>query len=228
MRILCWFLILIGSSWGNFDKNFRDEKTGILKFGHFIEGSLAEPFVENETELLEVSQNWMEQPLDHFNISENATWSQRYWNNTNFYNPNCFGQNCIIFLMIGGNSGINEKWISNPNVTYLQWAKKLKALVFLLEHRFYGESQPTEDLSDQNLKYLSSKQALKDIDNFIQTIKNENKDKFQNSKWVTFGGGYGGTLSAWFREKFPESSIIAIGSSGMMSFLDPKLYISKN
>uniref|UniRef100_A0AC34FKJ4 ATP-dependent helicase C-terminal domain-containing protein n=1 Tax=Panagrolaimus sp. ES5 TaxID=591445 RepID=A0AC34FKJ4_9BILA len=193
----------------------ESEKTGILKFGHFFEGNLAEPFIENEEELLEVSQHWIEQPLDHFNISRTKTWFQRYWNNSNFYDPNCFGQNCIIFLMIGGNSGVNEKWITNPNVTYLQWAKSLKAMVFLLEHRFYGESQPSENISDESLKYLSSKQALKDIANFIQKIKNENKDQFKNSKLITFGGSYGGTLSAWFREKFPEFSVGAVGSSGI-------------
>uniref|UniRef100_A0AC35FM65 Uncharacterized protein n=1 Tax=Panagrolaimus sp. PS1159 TaxID=55785 RepID=A0AC35FM65_9BILA len=202
-----FLLIFVGTSFGNsLNENFEDQSKaiGISKFGYFYNGNLAEPFSENDENLMEVSQQWISQPLDHFNATEEKTWEQRYWNNSNF-----FEQNSTIFLIIGGDSTINEKWISNPNVTYLKWAKKMKAQVFLLEHRFYGESQPAEDLSIENLKYLTSKQALKDIENFIQ-IK---KDEYKNSKWITLGGSYGGTLSAWFREKYPELTVGAVGSS---------------
>ncbi|GAY33484.1 hypothetical protein CUMW_007480, partial [Citrus unshiu] len=39
-------------------------------------------------------------------------------------------------------------------------AKKFGAAVVSLEHRYYGKSSPFKSLSTENLKYLSSKQAL--------------------------------------------------------------------
>ena len=42
-----------------------------------------------------------------------------------------------------------------------------KGVVFALEHRFYGASQPTGDLSMSSLRYLSSQQALEDVAAFF-------------------------------------------------------------
>ena len=42
-----------------------------------------------------------------------------------------------------------------------------KALLMSLEHRYYGDSQPFEDWSTPNLKFLTSEQALADIAQFI-------------------------------------------------------------
>ncbi|KAK6017446.1 hypothetical protein OSTOST_17035, partial [Ostertagia ostertagi] len=45
-----------------------------------------------------------------------------------------------IFLMIGGESPRHPRWVVNENLTYLKWAKTFGATVYLLEHRYYGES----------------------------------------------------------------------------------------
>ena len=42
-------------------------------------------------------------------------------------------------------------------------AKKFEAGVVSLEHRYYGKSSPFNSLATENLKYLSSKQALSDL-----------------------------------------------------------------
>ncbi len=42
-------------------------------------------------------------------------------------------------------------------------AKKFGAAIVSLEHRYYGESSPFEELTTDNLTYLSSKQALFDL-----------------------------------------------------------------
>jgi len=41
------------------------------------------------------------------------------------------------------------------------------ARLFIIEHRFYGESQPTADWSVENLALLTAQQALADIANFL-------------------------------------------------------------
>lgn len=45
-----------------------------------------------------------------------------------------------------------------------------KANLVALEHRFYGKSQPFTDLKTENLKYLSSEQALSDIAHAITIL----------------------------------------------------------
>ena len=114
--------------------------------------------------------------------------------------------------MISGESTAGSKWVENENVTYLTIAKALNADVYMVEHRYYGYSRPTPDQSTENLKYLSSEQALADLAVFINSINNA--QSYQNPKWVTFGGSYSGALSAWFRELYPNITVGAVGSSG--------------
>jgi len=47
-------------------------------------------------------------------------------------------------------------------------AKKFDAGIVSLEHRYYGKSSPFKSLATENLKYLSSKQALFDLAAFRQ------------------------------------------------------------
>jgi len=47
-------------------------------------------------------------------------------------------------------------------------AKKFGAAIVSVEHRYYGKSSPFDSLETQNLKYLSSKQALFDLAVFRQ------------------------------------------------------------
>jgi len=105
-------------------------------------------------------------------------------------------------------------------------AKEHKALMVSLEHRFYGESYPTDDMSVENLSYLTSEQALADLARFIEYISSLTKEsalksnpplkaKFSaaNSKWVSFGGSYPGNLATWLKLKYPSSVAGTVGSS---------------
>jgi hypothetical protein len=40
-----------------------------------------------------------------------------------------------------------------------EYAQRFNALVLSIEHRFYGKSVPTRDLSNANLRFLNSEQA---------------------------------------------------------------------
>lgn len=62
---------------------------------------------------------------------------QRYFINDSFYKAGG-----PVFLMIGGEGPANPAWMQYG--TWLSYAQKLGALCFLLEHRFYGKSHPTE------------------------------------------------------------------------------------
>ncbi|XP_077579478.1 thymus-specific serine protease [Stigmatopora nigra] len=140
-------------------------------------------------------EQWFMQKLDHFNGADDRMWKQRYFVNDAFYKPGG-----PVFLMIGGEGPANPAWMQHG--TWLTYAEKLGAICFMLEHRFYGKSHPTVDLSTENLRFLSSRQALADLAHF-RTVMGETKG-LVNMKWVAFGGSYPGSLAAWFRLKYPH------------------------
>ena len=75
--------------------------------------------------------------------------------------------------------------------------------------RYYGSSHPTEDMSRDNMRYLSSRQALEDAAHFISTMNTQHN----LTTWFTFGGSYPGSLSAWMRLRFPHLVFGAVSSS---------------
>jgi len=95
-------------------------------------------------------------------------------------------------------------------------AKALGALIVTEEHRYYGETQPFPTITTENLRFLSSRQALNDLADFIEFVK-ANILMGGNQKWFTIGGSYSGALSAWFRLKFPHLTTGSIASSGVVN-----------
>ncbi|XP_064143464.1 putative serine protease K12H4.7 [Loxodonta africana] len=146
-----------------------------------------------------------QQKLDHFSKTFTRLWPQRYFINDAFYKPGG-----PVFLMVGGVWTASESWLS-INKTWVTYAQRLGALFLLLEHRFYGYSQPTGDLSTASLQYLSSRQALADIANFRTQIAE--KMGLTENKWVAFGCSSAGSLAVWSRIKHPELFAAAVGSS---------------
>ncbi|CAB3410142.1 unnamed protein product [Caenorhabditis bovis] len=146
------------------------------------------------------------QKLDHFDSNNNKTWQQKY-----YYNPIYSRNHSIVFLMIGGEGPESGKWAAYQDVQYLQWANELGADVFDLEHRFFGDSWPIPNMEVSSLRYLTTQQALADIAEFIKAMNK--KHGFTNPRWVTFGGSYPGSLSAWFRKMYPDLTKGAVASS---------------
>ncbi|CAG2100978.1 unnamed protein product [Medioppia subpectinata] len=150
-------------------------------------------------------EHWFEQRVDHFNKHDNKTFKQLYYVGDNYYKTGG-----PVFLLISGECEAGTFWLTNA--TYMgQMAKKYGALAVVLEHRYYGRSVPTPDLSTQNLKHLSIELALKDTEQFALYLTK--RLSLEGSKWVVFGGSYAGALAAWFREKYPNIAVGAIASS---------------
>eukprot|EP00042_Codosiga_hollandica_P044248 m.432026 g.432026 ORF g.432026 m.432026 type:complete len:496 (-) comp56745_c1_seq1:122-1609(-) len=149
---------------------------------------------------------WFTQTLDHFNPQDSRTFQQRYQVNASFYQAGG-----PLFIMIGGEGPADATWIAIDTAIML-YAQLYKALVVQVEHRFYGETHPLPDLSDESLQYLSSEQALADL----AVIRNYLIDSYNlpsDVKVITFGGSYSGALSAFFRTKYPQLAIAAVATS---------------
>uniref|UniRef100_A0A3B4A6I3 Uncharacterized protein n=1 Tax=Periophthalmus magnuspinnatus TaxID=409849 RepID=A0A3B4A6I3_9GOBI len=152
-------------------------------------------FVRRLHTIQKPQEQWFTQKLDHFNGQDSRVWKQRYFVNDTFAQPDG-----PVFLMIGGEGPANPIWMDHG--TWLTYAEKLGALCFMLEHRFYGKSRPTSDLSTDSLHFLSSRQALADLAHFRTTIAEI--WGLSDRKWMAFGGSYPGSLAAWFRLKYPH------------------------
>ena len=148
---------------------------------------------------------WFTQKLDHNDPADDRTWQQRYQVNDTFYQPGG-----PVFLMIGGEGPATAIWVVAGQ--WIEYAQQYGALCFQLEHRFYGESRPTDDMSVENLKYLSSEQALADLAAFSAAMS-EQYALPEGTKWVAFGGSYPGTLAAWYRLKYPDMVHAAVSTS---------------
>jgi len=141
----------------------------------------------------------------------NTTYMQRtYWKDDFFKTGS---KN--IFLYICGESTCNAPesarfWTEVGNLN--------NAMLYIAEHRYYGESQPRPDWSTPNLKYLSAEQALADLANFVQAKNDELNLKYgyNDWQWVVVGGSYPGALSAWFKFKYPHLVKISWASSGVV------------
>lgn len=91
-------------------------------------------------------------------------------------------------------------------------------LVLVVEHRFYGQSLPFGNSSFklENMKYLTSEQALSDLAYFINAVNVNKMYGVNGNPWITIGGSYPGAMSAWFRYKYPHLTIGAIASSAVV------------
>uniref|UniRef100_A0A0A9XTD3 Putative serine protease K12H4.7 n=1 Tax=Lygus hesperus TaxID=30085 RepID=A0A0A9XTD3_LYGHE len=168
--------------------------------------SIGKPGYVHESAL--PADEWFMQRLDHFDPTNQGTWYQRYQTNPTFFKTS---RKSPVFLMIGGEGAISAEWMVLG--AWMDYAKQYNALCFQLEHRFYGESKPTEDSSVSNLRYLSSEQALADLAYFIEGM-NEKYNLTSNNKWIVFGGSYAGSLAAWARLKYPHLIHAAVSTSG--------------
>uniref|UniRef100_A0A0N5BSD9 Serine protease K12H4.7 n=1 Tax=Strongyloides papillosus TaxID=174720 RepID=A0A0N5BSD9_STREA len=146
--------------------------------------------------------------INHFDSSSTGKYKQRYWYNKKFY-----VNGGPVFLMLGGESAENAVWVEREDFEWTSLAKEHNAMLFLLEHRYYGKSRPTKDMSTQNMQYLSSRQAIEDAAAFIRGM-NERFNFANQTRWVLFGGSYSGALAAWARQAHPEVIFAAVGSSG--------------
>lgn len=153
----------------------------------------------------------IEQVLDHNSKKTSQIFKQRYWRNS-LYALN--DASPVLFYICG--EGACGSYAVGGQIA--RHAQKLNAHIFALEHRYYGQSQPFSDLSTKNLVYLTTDFALKDLVEFQKFAQLNFK---LTGKWITVGGSYPGSLSAYARALYPHLFSGALGSSApVMADLD--------
>ncbi|HXH29201.1 MAG TPA: alpha/beta fold hydrolase [Bacteriovoracaceae bacterium] len=143
-----------------------------------------------------------EQKLVHGGQSS-KTFKQRYFVDSSYATD----ANSPVFYIICG------EWncAGTGSYSYVEGlAKKLKAHLVALEHRYYGESLPTSKLTANNIISLDLASAVTDLATFQKFMMDE---KGLKGQWVAVGGSYAGTLAAFYRLKHPELVVGALASS---------------
>eukprot|EP01059_Diplonema_ambulator_P031121 TRINITY_DN5628_c0_g1_i2.p1 TRINITY_DN5628_c0_g1~~TRINITY_DN5628_c0_g1_i2.p1 ORF type:complete len:502 (+),score=157.98 TRINITY_DN5628_c0_g1_i2:98-1603(+) len=154
---------------------------------------------------------------DHFDGANTKTWNQAYYVNATYWKP---GSDAPIFLCVGGEGPPldGSVVVASPHCNVaVEWLQETGALMFAVEHRYYGchnlSACPVpEPALPGALKYLSSRQALGDLAQFhAYAVRRYNLTT--RNKWVSFGGSYPGMLAGWFRLKFPHLVHASVASS---------------
>ncbi|KAI9742271.1 MAG: hypothetical protein M1818_004171 [Claussenomyces sp. TS43310] len=150
-----------------------------------------------------VGQVTFEQLLDHDN-PDLGTFSQRYWYNTEYWK----GPGSPVVLFTPGESAADgyDAYLTNRSITGY-FAQELEGAVILLEHRYWGDSSPYDDLTTENLQYLTLKNSIADLTYFAKTVKfpfdSSGQSNADKAPWVLSGGSYSGALAAWTESTLP-------------------------
>ncbi|CAD8215475.1 unnamed protein product [Paramecium octaurelia] len=166
---------------------------------------------------------WFEHQLvDHYDKLNKNVFHQRYW----VVEENFVPETGVVLFQICGE--YTCPGIMQERLFIIQLAKEFNALIIILEHRYYGKSMPlgSESLKDENLRYLSTRQALDDLAYFqrFMVLNKKHGIKSQNP-WIAIGGSYPGALAAWYRYQYPHLVIGALASSAVVeSITDFKMF----
>jgi dipeptidyl-peptidase-2 len=147
---------------------------------------------------------YTEQVVDHFNYELQDTFMERLFLSDVYWK----GSGPLFFYT--GNEGSIDEFYDNTGFLF-ELAQNFSALIVFAEHRYYGKSLPygSSTFSPEHMGYLTAEQALADYAVLISRLR----ARYSISKVISFGGSYGGMLSAWFRFKYPNSVDGALAAS---------------
>uniref|UniRef100_A0AAG5CU70 Prolylcarboxypeptidase n=1 Tax=Anopheles atroparvus TaxID=41427 RepID=A0AAG5CU70_ANOAO len=160
--------------------------------------------------LANISEQFFNTAVDHFNHQNQATWSNRYLSMMDHFVPTG-----PVLIFLAGDVPVAGSMI-DENTLINEMARDLGGAVFALETRFYGASLPTEDLSVENLRLLNTDQILADVADFVLHLR---RTVVGNpfAHVLVAGTGLGGSLAIWFRVRYPHLTDAAWSSSGYIS-----------
>lgn len=116
--------------------------------------------------------------------------------------------NCAAYTSYLGNQTING-----------QIAQAVNGATIVLEHRFFGESNPYDDLSETSFRVHTVQQAINDLVYFAQNVAlpmpNGSNLAPGKAPWILVGGSYAGALTSYTMTRL----VRRISSGAISSFL---------
>ncbi|KAG9312786.1 serine carboxypeptidase S28-domain-containing protein [Chiua virens] len=139
---------------------------------------------------------YFDQLVDHNNPSR-GTFQQRYWMSWEYYQN---GGPIILSTPGESNADGFEGYLTNNTINGLI-AQQQQGATIVIEHRFFGKSNPYDNLTSQSLELLTVQQAIDDLVYFAQNadlpMPCGDNVKPNTTPWVLIGGSYSGALTSW-------------------------------
>lgn len=158
---------------------------------------------------------YFDQLIDH-NDPSKGTFKQRYWHTAEHYKP---GGPIILFNGGEVNAENLNGYLTNSTLTGVI-AEKYGGTPIVLEHRFFGLSNPYPNLNEESLKYLTVQQAIEDNVYFAKNVvlPQDNATELGPDKvpWILVGGSYPGALVSWTMVAHPDVFWIGYASSAVV------------
>ncbi|KAF8806322.1 hypothetical protein BYT27DRAFT_6649057 [Phlegmacium glaucopus] len=158
---------------------------------------------------------YFDQLIDHDNPSL-GTFKQRFWHTYEFYEP---GGPIILQTPGETNADGYSGYLTNKTVPGLI-AQQQNGSIIILEHRFYGFSNPYPDLSVESFRVHTIQQAIDDLEYFAINVHlpMPGGDQVTPDKapWILLGGSYAGALTSWTMVNKPGLFFAGYASSGVV------------
>ncbi|KAK2732658.1 low-affinity phosphate transporter [Myotisia sp. PD_48] len=159
-------------------------------------------------------------PVDHFPDDDRYIphskdkFDLRYWFDAQHYKKG----GPIIVLHGGETNGEGRLGFLQKGMI-AQLAQATNGIAVVMEHRYYGKSMPTKDLSTASLRFLTTEQSLADSAYFSQNVKFKGLEHLDltapKTAHILYGGSYAGGQVAFLRKEYPDIFWGAIASSGV-------------
>ncbi|KAL7281910.1 hypothetical protein ACG7TL_003376 [Trametes sanguinea] len=156
-----------------------------------------------------------DQLIDHENPSL-GTFKQRFWFSYQYYEP---GGPIVLFNPGEEDASRLFGCLTNQYMTgYI--AEAFHGAVIVLEHRFFGESNPYPDLSVKSFRVHTIQQAIDDHEYFAKNVKlpMPGGDQLgpEKAPWILVGGSYSGALTSYTMASKPGLFYAGYASSAVV------------
>ncbi|KAE9409902.1 hypothetical protein BT96DRAFT_460529 [Gymnopus androsaceus JB14] len=157
---------------------------------------------------------FFDQLIDHTNPSL-GTFKQRFWFTYEWYETGPI----ILFTPGEANAEPYTGYLTNETING-QIAQQQNGSTIVLEHRYYGLSNPVPNLSGVNMKFHTIQQAIDDLAYFAQNavLPQPNGANLSpaTTPWVLIGGSYSGALTSWTMVNKPDVFWAGYASSAVV------------
>ncbi|KAL4892232.1 serine carboxypeptidase S28-domain-containing protein [Aspergillus ambiguus] len=164
--------------------------------------------------------HYLSVPVDHFhNESRYEPHSDehfplRYWFDAQYYR-----HGGPVFVIAAGETSGEDRFPFLSQGIVTQLAEKYHGIGVILEHRYYGESYPFDELTTENIRFLSTEQAMADYAYFASNVVFSGLEHLDLSPsttpWIAYGGSYAGAFVAFLRKLYPDIYWGSVSSSGV-------------
>jgi hypothetical protein len=148
-------------------------------------------------------------PIDHFHNDSayephsSGTFNNRYWFDATYYKPGG-----PVIVLQSGETDATARLVYLQKGLLHQMIEATHGIGVIFEHRYYGTSMPTKDLSTESLRFLTTDQALADEAYFAQHVVFKGLEHYNltsyNTAYIGYGGSYAGAFNAFLRKLYPD------------------------